>query len=126
LYPTGAADGAFVDWVFLNGTKSAPVVGLTTATVTFTAPSTPGSYEVRLLANNPFQRLGTTPTVTVVNDTTPPAVWITAPAAGATVSGMVTVTASTAADVAIVGVQFKVDGVNLGPELTTAPYSLPW
>src|SRR5438876_7882708 len=65
LYPTGAADSAYLDWFFLNGTKSAPAVGLTTATVPFTLPTTLGDYEVRFFANNTFQRLGTTPTVTV-------------------------------------------------------------
>src|SRR5947209_17294645 len=65
LYPTGAADTAFVDWFFLNGTKSAPAAGLTTATVPFTLPNTPGTYEVRFFSNNTYQRLGTTPTVTV-------------------------------------------------------------
>src|SRR5439155_970064 len=65
LYPTGAADSAYLDWFFLNGTKSAPAVGVTTATVPFTLPHTPGTYEVRFFANNTYQRLGTTPTVTV-------------------------------------------------------------
>src|SRR5439155_823672 len=65
LYPTGTADTAYVDWFFLNGTKSAPAVGLTTATVPFTLPNTPGTYEVRFFVNNTYQRLGTAPTVTV-------------------------------------------------------------
>jgi len=65
LYPTGAADSAYLDWFFLNGTKSAPAVGLTTATVPFTLPNTPGTYEVRFFINNTYQRPGTTPTVTV-------------------------------------------------------------
>ena len=65
LYPTGAADGAYLAWFFLNGTKSAPAVGVTTATVTFTLPTTPRAYEVRFFSNNTYQRLGTTPTVTV-------------------------------------------------------------
>ncbi len=65
LYQTGAGAPAYLDWFFLNGTKSVPAVGLTTATVTFTAPTTAGTYEVRFLLNNTVQRLGTTPTVTV-------------------------------------------------------------
>ena len=51
---------------------------------------------------------------------------MTAPAAGATVSGSVTVTASATDAVGVVGVQFKVDGVNVGAEDTTAPYSIAW
>jgi hypothetical protein len=63
----------------------------------------------------------------VVNaDTTPPTVSITGPAAGATVSGTVSVTANASDDVAVLGVQFKLDGVNLGAEDTTAPYSVSW
>src|SRR5207245_2538038 len=59
-------------------------------------------------------------------DTTPPTVSITAPAAGSTVSGTVTVSASATDNVGVVGVQFKLDGANLGAEVTAAPYSLSW
>src|SRR5467141_2081305 len=64
--------------------------------------------------------------VTVFNDTTPPTVSITSPAPGATVSGTITVTASASDNVGVVGVQFLLDGVNAGAELTAAPYSVPW
>ena len=59
-------------------------------------------------------------------DTVPPTVALTAPAAGATVSGSVNVTANASDNVAVVGVQFLLDGVNLGAEDTTAPYSVAW
>jgi len=72
-------------------------------------------------------------TVTVNNappppppDTTPPTVSITAPASGATVSGTTSVTASASDNVGVVGVQFRLDGSNLGAEDTTAPYSVSW
>src|SRR5206468_1752630 len=59
-------------------------------------------------------------------DTTPPTVGVTAPASGATVSGTsVPVSASASDNVGVVGVQFKLDGVNLGAE-TTGPYSVTW
>jgi len=64
--------------------------------------------------------------VTVLNDTTPPTVSMTAPAAGATVGGTITVSASATDDVGVVGVQFKLDGVNLGSLITAAPYTLAW
>src|SRR5437870_2956511 len=64
--------------------------------------------------------------VTVLNDTTPPTVSVTAPAAGATVGGTITVSASATDDVGVVGVQFKLDGVNLGSLITAAPYTLAW
>jgi hypothetical protein len=77
---------------------------------------------------------GNTATATGVNvtvnnqtsDTTPPAVSLSAPAAGATVSGTTTVSASASDNVGVVGVQFKLDGANLGGEDTSAPYSVSW
>src|SRR5207253_1674688 len=66
-----------------------------------------------------------TATLTVV-DTTTPTVAITAPANGATVSGTVTVSATASDNVGVVGVQFKLDGANLGAEVTAAPYSVSW
>src|SRR5206468_1618232 len=64
--------------------------------------------------------------VTVFNDTTPPTVSMTAPSTGATVSGTITVSADATDNVGVVGVQFKLDGVNLGAEVTIAPYTLSW
>ena len=58
-------------------------------------------------------------------DTTRPAVSITAPAPG-TVSGTTTVSAGASDADGVAGVQFKVDGNNLGNEDTTAPYSVAW
>ncbi len=54
--------------------------------------------------------------------TAQPAVAITSPASGASVSGTITVTASASDDV--VGVQFKYNGINFGAENATAPYSV--
>jgi hypothetical protein len=69
-------------------------------------------------------------TVTVNNapppDTTPPTVSIAAPANGATVSSTVAVSASAADNVGVAGVQFRLDGANLGTEDTSAPYSVSW
>src|SRR5437870_1537223 len=61
-----------------------------------------------------------------IADVTPPTVSMTAPAAGATVSGTMTVSASATDNVGIVGVQLKLDGVNLGAEDTTNAYSISW
>jgi hypothetical protein len=55
-------------------------------------------------------------------DTEPPAVVLTAPAAGAAVSGSVAVTASATDNIGVAGVQFLIDGNNLGPEDTSPPY----
>ena len=51
----------------------------------------------------------------------------TAPANGATVSGSAVQVAANASDnVGVEGVQFKLDGANLGSEVTSPPYSLSW
>lgn len=60
-------------------------------------------------------------------DTIAPTVSITAPSAGATVSGSaVTISATAADNVGVIGVQFKVDGVATGAEDTTSPFSITW
>ena len=70
---------------------------------------------------------GTTPPPPVPSvDTTPPAVSVTAPAAGATVSGTVSVTATASDNVGVAGVQFMLDGNTLGAEVTVAPYKVSW
>src|SRR3989449_1738626 len=60
------------------------------------------------------------------SDTTPPTVSITAPVTGAIVSGSVTVTANATDNLGVVGMQFKIDGANLGAEVTAAPYAVSW
>jgi hypothetical protein len=60
-------------------------------------------------------------------DTTPPTVSVTAPSDTATVAGTgVTVAAAAGDNVGVAGVQFKVDGVNLGVEDVSSPYTILW
>jgi hypothetical protein len=59
-------------------------------------------------------------------DTTPPAVRITSPADGATVSGTVSVEADASDNEAVAGVRFFVDGAQIGSEDAEAPYSVAW
>ncbi len=60
-------------------------------------------------------------------DTTPPTVSITAPVNNATVFGSsVTVSANASDNVGVAGVQFRLDGVNLGAEDTNPSYSVSW
>jgi chitodextrinase len=54
----------------------------------------------------------------------PPTVAVISPSSGSTVSGTVAITASASAGV--VGVQFRIDGVNLGTEDTAVPYTASW
>ena len=56
-----------------------------------------------------------------------PVVTIDSPASGSTVVGTIMVRARVSSAGALVaGVQFQLDGANLGAEDTTAPYEIPW
>lgn len=59
------------------------------------------------------------------HDTFAPAVAISVPAAGATLGGTVTITATASDDVGVTQVAFYVDGVEVGAD-STAPYAAPW
>lgn len=60
-----------------------------------------------------------------VADTTPPITSVTAPDAGSTVSGVVTISASASDDVGVTKVEFYVDGA-LSSTDTTSPYGASW
>jgi hypothetical protein len=65
--------------------------------------------------------------VSVMNsDTTAPSVSITSPLSGSNVAGFVAVAASASDNIGVVGVQFKLDGVNLGWEIMSAPFGITW
>src|SRR2546425_1150802 len=87
-----------------------------------------GSHTLTAVARDSLGMLWTSDpvTVTVFNDTTPPAVSITSPASGTIVAGTISVTASASDHVGVVGVQVLLDGLNAGAEVTAAPYSAPW
>ena len=61
--------------------------------------------------------------VSAATDSTPPTVSITSPANGAVVSGTISVTATASDNIGVVGVQFRYDGIDFGPEATAGPYS---
>ncbi len=107
--------------------------------------STGDTYWVQMLAS-PIALSGTTATL---NDTaptkdrfnlaavellaagggtnpTPPTVAMTSPAPTSTAAGLMTVSALASDTVAVVGVQFLLDGAPLGTELTSLPYSFVW
>jgi subtilisin family serine protease len=65
FYRTGNSNASYVSWVYLNGSQSPPSPGLSTATVQFTAPMTPGTYDARFFVNNGWGLLATSATVTV-------------------------------------------------------------
>ncbi len=96
-----------------------------------TTKSANGSHTLKAIATDGAGNSTTSAVVTVtVNnnaaDKTPPAVSITAPAASATVSGTVNVTATASDNIGVASVQFQVDGVNAGALEGAAPYAFAW
>src|SRR5438067_3011418 len=132
-----AANGA--DYNALSGAVTIPA-GAASATVTITPVDdalVEGSETVVLsVAANAAYTVGSpaSATVTITDndsaptaDTTAPTVSLTAPANGATVSGSsVMVSANASDNVGVAGVQFKLDGANLGAEDSSASYSVSW
>jgi hypothetical protein len=83
------------------------------------------SARARDAANN--RTTSSAVSVTVNNpDLTPPSVAMTAPTNGTTVGGVVIVSANASDNMGVAGVQFRIDGADLGSEDTTAPYALTW
>ena len=64
------------------------------------------------------------------DDLTPPSVTLVSPSSGSVVSSTITLSASSTDNVAVSGVQFQIDGVNLGSEVTATSgptlYSKNW
>jgi hypothetical protein len=87
-----------------------------------------GAHTISAKAYDTFSNVGTSSTVNVtVTDQTAPTVSITAPATSSFVTGnSVSVTSTAADNVGVSGVQFKLDGANLGAEDLTSPYSVTW
>ena len=83
-------------------------------------------YDRALTINEVQADLATSVTGAAPPDPTPPTVSITAPANGAQVADIITVTAAAADNIGVGGVQFLVDGNPTGLEDTTAPYGLQW
>jgi hypothetical protein len=112
----------------LDGANLGPV--LTAAPYTYswdTTKATYGSHVLTAVATDTAGKTATSAAVTVtVNNVAAPTVTITSPTVGATVANSVSVTANASSSLAIASVQFMVDGTNLGPALTAAPYTYSW
>lgn len=110
--------------VYFDGSNARPKTGSFTATVS-------GDYRFSLISNTNRRTDYTLSVTHPVNspqtpaDTTPPTVSISSPAAGATVSGTVTVAATASDAVGVSHVVFSVDGAEVGTD-ETAPYEISW
>jgi hypothetical protein len=112
----------YVDGILKSTIASSPY------TYVWNTGVTAGSHTIQAKAYDTFSNVGTSSTVNVtVTDQTNPTVSVTAPSAGSFVAGSaVTLTANAADNIGVAGVQFKVDGTNVGAEDTTSPYSVTW
>jgi len=138
------SSGATINWTTNEASDSQVDYGLTTAygtssplnggfvtthTVILGALAGNTTYHVRARSKDAAGNLALSPDfafATVAVDSSLPVVSITAPAAGATVSGTTTFSATATDNVGVAGVEFKRDGVLIAPEDTAAPYSVPW
>ncbi len=88
-----------------------------------------GTYYYRVTAEDAAGNVGPASNEasgTATADTTAPTVSMSAPSNGATVTGTTNVSANASDNVAVAGVQFKLDGANLGAEDTSAPFTVSW
>jgi len=113
-----------VTWTNDRG-GSGTAVGTTSWTASGIALQ-PGANVLTVTARDAAGNTAAATLTVTLSDTTPPTVALTAPTAGATVTGALSVTATATDNVGVAGVQFKLDGANLGAERTTTPYSVSW
>ncbi len=102
---------------FLVTSHSQTLSGLSSSTI----------YHYRLKSRDSGGNLATSNEFTFVTlDELLPSVSITSPASGAIVSGTIDIALTVSNSAAFAGVQFKIDGDNIGPEDKTAPYRTSW
>jgi hypothetical protein len=112
--PNGSS--LITSWTKVSGpgtVQFSNAAGLST-TATFSAA---GSYTLRLTASDGV--LTSTDDVVVIVDAG-------SSSCGPLAAGTMRLTADASDDVGVIGVQFTLDGANLGPEQTSAPYSMDW
>ena len=103
--------------------------GTATGTTSWTADGIvlqAGANVLTVTARDAAGNIGTATVTVTFSDSTPPTVALTAPTAGATVTGTVTITATATDNIGVAGVQFTLDGIKLGTEVTAPPYTVSW
>ena len=111
---------------FANGTPLGPPDITVPYSASWNTTGLSGLQELSARATDAAGNEGLSAPITVNVDNAPPTISMTAPAQGTTVSGIITVSADAADTQAIVDVQFRVDGVNIGAADASAPYSVAW
>jgi hypothetical protein len=94
-----------------------------------TSGGTNGNHSLTAVATDGAGHSTTSAALSVtVNNTSSPSVAVSfsSPPSDAVIEGAVTVTASASAQQGVTGVQFLLDGVNIGTEVTSAPYAILW
>src|SRR2546425_12001331 len=103
-------------WTFMDGTMET----LQGATASYVF-ATPGTYIVTLTVRDADGNIGTDTVTVTVRDVTPPVVTVSSPSDGASIPGSTVIVASATDNLAVVRVEFLVDGVPLGND-TSAPF----
>jgi chitodextrinase len=110
-------------YVYLN---DQPLTTTTGTSFSHTGLAASSSYNYRVSAYDavPNHSAWTATVSATTRDTVAPVVGITSPAANANLKGTLTIAASAADNIGVVGVQFQYNGANLGAEDTSAPYAV--
>jgi chitodextrinase len=109
-------------YVYLNDRPLATTTATSFSHTGLTAGST-YNYRVSAFDAVPNHSAWTAPASVRTPDTIAPTIGITAPLSGATLQGIITIAAGATDNVGVVGVQFRYNGINLGAEDTSAPFS---
>lgn len=105
-------------------TTTSPLAGAISSGLAIPSLTSTSSYWVRV--RNSFGSVNSDTVTVTVTPATAPMTTVTSPSDGAIVSGSITVSATVSSSLGIAGVQFMLDNVNLGAEVTTAPYTISW
>ncbi|MEK7201843.1 MAG: Ig-like domain-containing protein, partial [Patescibacteria group bacterium] len=130
----------YVNGVERTSSPETALIGVSTGNLAIGGNSIWGEYfqgridEIRIYntvrtATEISTDMNTSITGAPAGDTTNPTVTIDMPTGGSTVSGTAVAVSATATDAGgsgVAGVQFRVDGTNLGAEDTTSPYAVTW